>query len=201
MHWGWERERKDKPKSTKARGAKDRGNLAFIDWYLQGHCLELWRFTGIFVFMERLKFGIPKSAVCSNNLLWNEGNSCFLGEEELLNAGDPKAPEMSKACRRSLATLEMILIFTWCVSKINMKKKFRPLTRVRFSKECLHYSRFKCTRRRVEGILAAPGLSVPTKSTDNRRSGKSYCLVASCEGALSVQPHSHHHATLCTPDL
>lgn len=69
------------------------------------------------------------------------------------------------------------------------------MTRVGFLKECLPHSRFKCTERGLAGMLAAPGLSVPNESTDNRRSGKSYCLVDGHEGALSVQPHSHRHVT------
>lgn len=44
--------------------------------------------------MERYKLGISKIPAGSNNFLWNKRNSCFLGKEELLNAGNHEAFEM-----------------------------------------------------------------------------------------------------------
>lgn len=34
-------EGKDKPKAVNAQAEKDRAYLAFTDWHIRGHCLEL----------------------------------------------------------------------------------------------------------------------------------------------------------------
>lgn len=86
---GWERERKDAPKGVKAQGEKDRGNLVFV-----GHLTYTGMSTRMFMFMERYKLGMPKLPTRSNNLLWNNCNSGFLGKKKLLNVGHHKAPEM-----------------------------------------------------------------------------------------------------------
>lgn len=95
MHRGWDRERKDEPQGVKGKGEQDCGNLVYLDWQIQDHCLELecimYRTFRVY---GKVQAWDPKAGCWLQQPSVEKCNSCFLGTEELLNAGNHEAFEI-----------------------------------------------------------------------------------------------------------
>lgn len=74
---------------------KDCGNLVYLDWQIQDHCLELecimYRTLRVY---GKVQGWDPKAHCWLQQPSVEKCNSCFLGTVELLNAGNHEAFEI-----------------------------------------------------------------------------------------------------------